>query len=74
MFCRRGIATDDYILQMQQHTSPRHPLSDVMSASHVGTSGMITAQPVIGGAGGGISIGGNDIKNRLYDEVSLENE
>ncbi|CAD7004926.1 palmitoyltransferase app [Ceratitis capitata] len=65
---RRGIATDDYILQMQQHTSPRHPLSDVMSASHVGTSGMITAQPVIGGAGGGISIGGNDIKNRLYDE------
>ncbi|XP_028896639.2 palmitoyltransferase app isoform X1 [Zeugodacus cucurbitae] len=40
---RRGIATDDYILQMQQHTSP---------------------QPVIGG----INIGGNDIKNRLYEE------
>ncbi|XP_036338353.1 palmitoyltransferase app [Rhagoletis pomonella] len=65
---RRGIATDDYILQMQQHTSPRHPLSDVMSASHVGTSGMITSQPVISGAGGGINIGGNDIKPRLYDE------
>uniref|UniRef100_A0A0A1WQD9 Palmitoyltransferase n=1 Tax=Zeugodacus cucurbitae TaxID=28588 RepID=A0A0A1WQD9_ZEUCU len=61
---RRGIATDDYILQMQQHTSPRHPLSDVMSASHVGSSGMVTAQPVIGG----INIGGNDIKNRLYEE------
>ncbi|XP_053956104.1 palmitoyltransferase app isoform X1 [Anastrepha ludens] len=65
---RRGVATDDYILQMQQHTSPRHPLSDVMSASHVGTSSMVTSQPVIAGAGGGISIGGNDMKTRLYDE------
>ncbi|XP_050336649.1 palmitoyltransferase app isoform X1 [Bactrocera neohumeralis] len=65
---RRGIATDDYILQMQQHSSPRHPLSDVMSASHVGSSGMVTAQPVIAGVSAGINVGGNDIKNRLYEE------
>nr|XP_036219815.1 palmitoyltransferase app isoform X7 [Bactrocera oleae] len=65
---RRGIATDDYILQMQQHSSPRHPLSDVMSASHVGSSGMVTAQPVIAGVSGGINVGANDIKNRLYEE------
>ncbi|XP_018789695.1 PREDICTED: uncharacterized protein LOC108969440 isoform X2 [Bactrocera latifrons] len=65
---RRGIATDDYILQMQQHSSPRHPLSDVMSASHVGSSGMVTAQPVIAGVSAGTNVGGNDIKNRLYEE------
>ncbi|XP_073840061.1 palmitoyltransferase app-like isoform X1 [Musca autumnalis] len=65
---RRGIATDEYILQMQQHSSPRHPLSDVISATHVSSGAMITSQPMIGGAGGGISIGGSDLKSRYYDE------
>ncbi|KAM7357716.1 palmitoyltransferase app-like isoform 1-T16 [Cochliomyia hominivorax] len=65
---RRGIATDEYILQMQQHPSPRHPLSDVISATHVGSGAMITSQPIISGAGGGISIGGTDLKSRYYDE------
>ncbi|TMW51118.1 hypothetical protein DOY81_003791 [Sarcophaga bullata] len=65
---RRGIATDEYILQMQQHSSPRHPLSDVISATHVASSAMITSQPIISGAGGGISIGGSDLKSRYYDE------
>ncbi|XP_065362564.1 palmitoyltransferase app [Calliphora vicina] len=65
---RRGIATDEYILQMQQHSSPRHPLSDVISATHVGSGAMITSQPIITGAGGGISIGGSDLKSRYYDE------
>ncbi|XP_075164031.1 palmitoyltransferase app isoform X1 [Haematobia irritans] len=65
---RRGIATDEYILQMQQHSSPRHPLSDVISATHVSSGAMITSQPMIAGAGGGISIGGSDLKSRYYDE------
>lgn len=56
---------------MQQHSSPRHPLSDVISATHVGSSAMITSQPIISGAGGGISIGGSDLKTRYYDEVSF---
>lgn len=62
---------------MQQQSSPRHPLSDVISATHVSSSGMITSQPMLGGisgAGGGISIGGNDLKPRLYDEVSFSGE
>lgn len=57
---------------MQQHPSPRHPLSDVISATHVGSGAMITSQPIISGAGGGISIGGSDLKSRYYDEVSLQ--
>ncbi|XP_037818734.1 palmitoyltransferase app isoform X1 [Lucilia sericata] len=65
---RRGIATEEYIFQMQQHSSPRHPLSDVISATHVGSGAMITSQPIITGAGGGISIGGSDLKSRYYDE------
>ncbi|XP_059216925.1 palmitoyltransferase app isoform X1 [Stomoxys calcitrans] len=65
---RRGIATDDFISQMQQHSSPRHPLSDVISATHVSSGAMITSQPMIAGAGGGISIGGSDLKSRYYDE------
>lgn len=56
---------------MQQHSSPRHPLSDVISATHVGSSAMITSQPIITGAGGGISIGGSDLKSRYYDEVRI---
>ncbi|XP_037939606.1 palmitoyltransferase app [Teleopsis dalmanni] len=60
---RRGIATDEYILQMQQHSSPRHPLSDVMSATHVG-SAMVTSQPMLGGIGSAVG----DLKPRLYDE------
>ena len=56
---------------MQQHSSPRHPLSDVISATHVASSAMITSQPIISGAGGGISIGGSDLKSRYYDEVSF---
>lgn len=55
---------------MQQHSSPRHPLSDVISATHVSSGAMITSQPIIAGAGGGISIGGTDLKSRYYDEVS----
>ncbi|XP_017863859.1 PREDICTED: uncharacterized protein LOC108614310 [Drosophila arizonae] len=68
---RRGIATDEYIQQMH-HSSPRHALSDVISASQMVT----TAQPMlgsmsgIGGAGGGVSIGGAgaELKPRFYDE------
>ncbi|ALC45062.1 app [Drosophila busckii] len=65
---RRGIATDEYIQQMQ-HSSPRHALSDVISASQLVT----TNQPMlsgISGAGGGISIGGAnaELKPRFYDE------
>ncbi|EDV96115.1 GH16078 [Drosophila grimshawi] len=69
---RRGIATDEYIQQMH-HSSPRHALSDVISASQLVT----TAQPMlggmsgIGGAGGGVSIGGGagaELKPRFYDE------
>jgi len=71
---RRGIATDEFIQQMQHQSSPRHALSDVLSASHMVT----TSQPMmgglggggIGGAGGGISIGGAELKPRFYDEVS----
>lgn len=81
--CRRGIATDEYIQQMHQ-SSPRHALSDVISASQMVT----TSQPMlggmgviggIGGAGGGVSIGGAgagiggggaELKPRFYDEVS----
>lgn len=74
---RRGIATDEYIQQMHQ-SSPRHALSDVISASQMVT----TSQPMlggmgvigsIGGAGGGVSIGGAggaELKPRFYDEVS----
>ncbi|KPU77652.1 uncharacterized protein Dana_GF24992, isoform B [Drosophila ananassae] len=69
---RRGIATDEFIQQMQHQSSPRHALSDVLSASHMVT----TSQPMmgggaggIGGAGGGISIGGAELKPRFYDEV-----
>lgn len=69
-YSRRGVATDEYILQMQQHSSPRHPLSDVISATHVSSGAMITSQPMIAGAGGGISIGGSELKSRYYDEVS----
>lgn len=63
-------------------SSPRHALSDVISASQLVT----TAQPMlgsmgvigsIGGAGGGVSIGGAgagggvaELKPRFYDEVS----
>lgn len=64
-------------------SSPRHALSDVLSASQMVT----TAQPMlgggmgvigsIGGAGGGVSIGGAgagaggaELKPRFYDEVS----
>ncbi|KPU77654.1 uncharacterized protein Dana_GF24992, isoform D [Drosophila ananassae] len=68
---RRGIATDEFIQQMQHQSSPRHALSDVLSASHMVT----TSQPMmgggaggIGGAGGGISIGGAELKPRFYDE------
>ncbi|EDW72818.2 uncharacterized protein Dwil_GK16977, isoform C [Drosophila willistoni] len=66
---RRGIATDEYIQQMHHQSSPRHALSDVMSASHMVT----TAQPMLGvggisGAGGGVSIGGAELKPRFYDE------
>ncbi|KAI8041677.1 hypothetical protein M5D96_005942 [Drosophila gunungcola] len=59
---------------MQHQSSPRHALSDVLSASHMVT----TSQPMmgmggggsgIGGAGGGISIGGAELKPRFYDEV-----
>ncbi|XP_034659281.1 palmitoyltransferase app isoform X1 [Drosophila subobscura] len=71
MIDRRGIATDEYIQQMQHQSSPRHALSDVLSASHMVT----TAQPMLGGsgggisgAGGGISIGGAELKPRFYDE------
>ncbi|XP_030081427.1 palmitoyltransferase app isoform X2 [Drosophila hydei] len=68
---RRGIATDEYIQQMH-HSSPRHALSDVISASQMVT----TAQPMLGsmsgvaGAGGGVSIGGTgaELKPRFYDE------
>lgn len=56
------------------HSSPRHALSDVISASQMVT----TAQPMLGsmsgvaGAGGGVSIGGTgaELKPRFYDEVS----
>jgi len=72
IFDRRGIATDEW-QQMQHQSSPRHALSDVLSASHMVT----TSQPImgggvggIGGAGGGISIGGAELKPRFYDEVS----
>ncbi|XP_034104005.1 palmitoyltransferase app isoform X3 [Drosophila nasuta] len=75
---RRGIATDEYIQQMH-HSSPRHALSDVISASQMVT----TAQPMLGGgmgviggisgAGGGVNIGGagvgGELKPRFYDEV-----
>ncbi|XP_017128312.1 palmitoyltransferase app isoform X1 [Drosophila elegans] len=70
---RRGVATDEFIQQMQHQSSPRHALSDVLSASHMVT----TSQPMmgmggggsgIGGAGGGISIGGAELKPRFYDE------
>ncbi|XP_030386092.1 palmitoyltransferase app isoform X3 [Scaptodrosophila lebanonensis] len=68
---RRGIATDEYIQQMQHHhSSPRHPLSDVMSGG--GAHLVTTSQPMLGGisgAGGGISIGGAELKPRYYDEV-----
>ncbi|KAH8369677.1 hypothetical protein KR093_000593 [Drosophila rubida] len=74
---RRGIATDEYIQQMH-HSSPRHALSDVISASQMVT----TAQPMLGGgmgviggisgAGGGVNIGGAgvgaELKPRFYDE------
>ncbi|XP_034104001.1 palmitoyltransferase app isoform X1 [Drosophila albomicans] len=74
---RRGIATDEYIQQMH-HSSPRHALSDVISASQMVT----TAQPMLGGgmgviggisgAGGGVNIGGagvgGELKPRFYDE------
>ncbi|XP_062127483.1 palmitoyltransferase app isoform X1 [Drosophila sulfurigaster albostrigata] len=74
---RRGIATDEYIQQMH-HSSPRHALSDVISASQMVT----TAQPMMGGgmgviggisgAGGGVNIGGagvgGELKPRFYDE------
>ncbi|KAM8708862.1 hypothetical protein ACLKA7_015776 [Drosophila subpalustris] len=67
---RRGIATDEYIQQMH-HSSSRHALSDVISASQMVT----TAQPMgviggISGAGGGVSIGGAgaELKPRFYDE------
>ncbi|KRF84264.1 palmitoyltransferase app isoform X2 [Drosophila virilis] len=68
---RRGVATDEYIQQMH-HSSPRHALSDVISASQMVT----TAQPMLGnmsgiaGAGGGVSIGavGAELKPRFYDE------
>jgi len=73
---RRGIATDEYIQQMH-HSTSRHALSDVISASQMVT----TAQPMLGGgmgviggisgAGGGVSIGGAgaELKPRFYDEV-----
>uniref|UniRef100_A0A1A9WCZ1 Palmitoyltransferase n=1 Tax=Glossina brevipalpis TaxID=37001 RepID=A0A1A9WCZ1_9MUSC len=66
---RRGIATDEYISQMQQHSSPRHPLSDVISATHVPSSAMITAQPTMAaGTNNVLGIGGTDLKQRFYDE------
>ncbi|XP_037879657.1 palmitoyltransferase app isoform X2 [Glossina fuscipes] len=66
---RRGIATDEYISQMQQHSSPRHPLSDVISATHVPSSAMITAQPIVAASSNNVlGIGGTDLKQRFYDE------
>uniref|UniRef100_A0A1B0AR27 Palmitoyltransferase n=1 Tax=Glossina palpalis gambiensis TaxID=67801 RepID=A0A1B0AR27_9MUSC len=66
---RRGIATDEYISQMQQHSSPRHPLSDVISATHVPSSAMITAQPIMAASSNNVlGIGGTDLKQRFYDE------
>lgn len=59
---RRGIATDDFIIQMNQSsmTNARNQLSDVISTSQ---TGMITSQPMLSGGG---NVG--DLKPRLYDE------
>lgn len=58
---------------MQQHSSPRHPLSDVISATHVPSSAMITAQPIMAPSSNNVlGIGGTDLKQRFYDEVCSE--
>ncbi|XP_055847154.1 palmitoyltransferase app isoform X1 [Episyrphus balteatus] len=58
---RRGIATDDFIIQMNQSsmTNARNQLSEVISSTQ---TGMITSQPMLGTSGVG------DMKPRLYDE------
>uniref|UniRef100_T1H3S8 Uncharacterized protein n=1 Tax=Megaselia scalaris TaxID=36166 RepID=T1H3S8_MEGSC len=56
---RRGIATDEFIQQMQQHSShPRIPMSEITQSS------MIVQQPKMEGPG--------ETKPRLYDEVSFK--
>lgn len=59
---RRGIATDDFIIQMNQSamTNARNQLSEVISSTQ---TGMITSQPMLSGSGG---VG--ELKPRLYDE------
>lgn len=58
---RRGIVTDEFILQMQNH-SPNNQLTEITTTQQ---SGMIMHQPMIGGNNLG---GAGDMKPRLYDE------
>lgn len=73
---RRGIATDDYILQMQGHAGgSRQLIQDVIGSSQISTDTMITTQPIISGVnvvGLNMDPSGDalhDFKQRYYDEV-----